>query len=137
MIPAGITSPAVRRSIRLVAALGVFGVASVAVAGALYVTIVLPRSIEWSQAFFTAQDAVFDRFIRGERSMARVHAVVEHRRDCFPTESAWLWARLRESAVQVEVQSRSDYMLCLENAANEAEKEAEKVHGWRPPRPQI
>lgn len=109
------------------------GTAAAVVVGTLYVTIVLPRGTEWQEAFLDAQDIAIHEFMRHGVSPERLLAVGAHRRDCFPTQSEWIWARFRQSAAQVTPESREDYLRCLKDAADEATK----VRGWRPPGPEI
>ena len=130
-IRANVTNPISRRV--LVSRMLQVAALQAAIAGALYLTIVLPRRIEWFDAYARAQSVLVERFMRGEHSLARLHAIVDHRGECFPTEWEWFWARLRASADQVERHAMRDFASCLEEAAGEAEK----VRAWKPPRPGI
>jgi hypothetical protein len=102
---------------------------SAAAAEVVNVTILLPTGTEWSRALSTAQDAAAERFILSGRAMDRLgskdlraaRAVIAHHSDCYPPETAWLWARFRESPQEVENAFAKLYIECLESSIAEAD----------------
>ena len=109
---------------------GVAGGAVLLLIGVVHLTVVVPLRKEWSAAQIKTYDNAIDLIRhRSPSEMPIVLEILRSQLDCFPTQAEWAWARLRQSADQVEFATLRDHRACLVRTL----AGATKVRAWKPP----
>jgi hypothetical protein len=102
---------------------------SAVTARVIYAVTVGAQEMEWFEAWHTAQRKAFAHFSTDDDLSRSIPFVLRHHEACFPTERAWIWARLRHSAQAVSAEAGQNYMACLRELAEFEERQ----RGWKPP----
>jgi hypothetical protein len=95
----------------------------------VYAVTVMRSENEWLAASISASEVAIARFSHDGTPSSGVGFVWAYHKECFPTERAWFWARIREPSEVLARWAQDSYMQCLGDYA----RIERRKRGWRPP----